>query len=70
MLIYDGNLHIGAISQLGAEKITFPPKPDGQKNLQTYRHTPYSDIAVITQKVQILTSLVMTRFGPNIEAKL
>ncbi len=28
MLIYEGNLHkkIGAISQLGAEKITFPPK--------------------------------------------
>ncbi len=31
MLIYEGNLHkkIGAISQLGAEKITFPPKSDG-----------------------------------------
>ena len=31
MLIYEGNLHknIGALSQLGAEKITFPPKPDG-----------------------------------------
>ena len=30
MLIYAGNLHKknGAISQLGAEKITFPPKPD------------------------------------------
>ncbi len=26
---------IGAISQLGTEKITFLPKPDGQ----TYRHT-------------------------------
>ncbi len=26
---------IGAISQLGAEKITFPPKPDGH----TDRHT-------------------------------
>ena len=28
MHIYEGNLHkkIGAISQLGAEKITFPPK--------------------------------------------
>ncbi len=37
MLIYEGNLHkkIGAISQLGAEKITFPPKTDRQ----TYRHT-------------------------------
>ncbi len=41
MLIYEGNLHkkIGAISQLGAEKITFPPKPDGQTYLQTDRHT-------------------------------
>ncbi len=27
---------IGAISQLGAEKITFPPKPDGQTYIQTY----------------------------------
>ena len=37
MLIYEGNLQkkIGAISQLGAEKITFPPKPDGH----TDRHT-------------------------------
>ncbi len=32
MLIYEGNRQkkIGAISQLGAEKITFPPKPDIQ----------------------------------------
>ena len=38
MLIYEGNLHknkIGAISQLGAEKIAFSPKPDRQ----TDRHT-------------------------------
>ncbi len=30
MLIYEGNLHKknGAKSQLGAEKITFPPEPD------------------------------------------
>ena len=26
---------IGAISQLGAEKITFPPKPDIQRYIQT-----------------------------------
>ncbi len=26
---------IGAISQLGAEKITFPPKPDGHTVRQT-----------------------------------
>ena len=37
MLIYEGNLHKknGAISQLGAEKITFPPKPDRQTDIQT-----------------------------------
>ncbi len=41
MLIYEGNLHkkIGAISQLGAEKIAFPPKPDGQAYLQTDERT-------------------------------
>ncbi len=30
---------IGAISQLGAEKITFPPKPDGHTDRQTDRRT-------------------------------
>ena len=37
MLIYEGNLHkkYGAISELGAEKITFPPKPDGQADRRT-----------------------------------
>ena len=41
MLIYEGNLHkkIGAISQLGAEKIAFPPKPDRQTYRHTYRRT-------------------------------
>ena len=41
MLIYEGNLHKknGAISQLGAEKITFPPKPDRQTDIHTYRQT-------------------------------
>ena len=41
MLIYEGNLHkkIGPISQLGVEKITFPPKPDGQTDKKTYRQT-------------------------------
>ena len=29
----------GALSQLGAEKITFPPKPDGHTDILTYRHT-------------------------------
>ena len=41
MLIYEGNLpqKIGAISQLGAKKITLPPKPDRQIDIQTYIHT-------------------------------
>ena len=45
MLIYEGNLKkkIGAISQLGAEKITFPPKPDRQ----TYIYTDKWAIAFI-----------------------
>ncbi len=29
----------GAISQLGAEKITFPPKPDGHTDIQSERQT-------------------------------
>ena len=39
MLIYEGNQHKnkGAISQLGAEKITFPPKPDRQTDICFYR---------------------------------
>ncbi len=46
MLIYVGNLHKknGAISQLGAEKITFPlnltdRQTDRQTDIQTYRNT-------------------------------
>ena len=30
---------IGAISQLGTEKITFPPKPDGHTDRRTYGRT-------------------------------
>ena len=30
---------IGAMSQLGTEKITFPPKPDGQTDRYTDGHT-------------------------------
>ncbi len=30
---------IGAISQLGAEKITFPPKPNEHTDIQTDRQT-------------------------------
>ena len=37
MLIYEGNLHkkIGAISQLGAEKIACRPKPVGHIDIRT-----------------------------------
>ncbi len=40
MLFYEGNLHkkIGAISQLGVEKIAFPPIPDGQTDRLTGGH--------------------------------
>ena len=60
MLIYEGNLHkqIGAISQLGAEKITFPPKPDGHTDIHTDRQTDghlllYSSFA--TKKNMLIT---------------
>ncbi len=41
MPIYERNLHkkIDAISQLGAEKITVPPKPDGHTDIHTERQT-------------------------------
>ncbi len=44
MLIYEENLHkkIGVISQLGAEKITFPPKPDRHTDRHTYIQTDIS----------------------------
>ena len=35
---------IGAISQLGAEKITFPPKPDGYTDIQTDRRRIFAFI--------------------------
>ncbi len=38
---------IGAISQLGAEKITFPPKPDGHTDRQTDRQTEGRTFAFI-----------------------
>ncbi len=40
MLIYKGaQKEIGAVSQLGAEKITFPPNPDIHTYILTDRHT-------------------------------
>ena len=55
MLIYEGNLHkkIGAISQLGAEKIAFPTKPDGQTDIQTDRRSDicFYRVALLLKKV-------------------
>ncbi len=55
MLIYEGNLHkkIWVISQLGAEKITFPPKPDGQTDIQTDGRTDISVYRVETLLKQL-----------------
>ncbi len=50
MLIYEGNLHtikIGALSYIGAEKITFPPKPDIQTDRHTDIHTDERILAFI-----------------------
>ncbi len=41
---------IGAISQLGAEKITFPPKPD----IHTYIHTDERTFAFIYHQRKLL----------------
>ncbi len=54
MLIYEGSLHkkIGAIYQLGAEKITLPPKPDGHTDRQTDGRTFYR-VALLLKKLLI-----------------
>ncbi len=55
MLIYKRNEHkkIGAISQLGAEKITFPPKPDGETDIQTDRRTD-----ILVDRVALLLKIL------------
>ena len=61
MLIYEGNVHKknGVISQLGAERITFPPKPDIQTDRQTYRHTyKRTDISVYRVASLLKTYLI------------
>ena len=57
MLIYEGNLHkkIGAISQLGAEKITFPPKPDRQTDIHTEGRTFAFYRVALLLKIRLLT---------------
>ena len=49
---------IGATSQLGAEKITFPPKPDGQTYLQTDRQTDGH---------MLLRVALLLKMNPNIQ---
>ncbi len=53
---------IGAISKLGAEIITFPPKPDGQTYSQTDRRTDicFYRVALLLMDVVILFYLVKT----------
>ncbi len=54
MLIYEGNLHkkIGAISQLGTEKITFPPKSDRHTDIhQTDRRTDIREALLIKKNI-------------------
>ncbi len=49
MLTYKRNVHtkMRALSYIGAEKITFPPKPDEKTDMQTYIHTDRrTDISV------------------------
>ncbi len=41
-----------AISYIGAEKITFPPKPDIQTDRQTYRRTDVYRVAAEKEKTR------------------
>ena len=45
-----------ALSYIGAEKITFPPKPDGQTDIQTYRRTDicFYRVALLLKNIYIL----------------
>ena len=56
---------IGAISQLGAEKITFPPKPDGQTYGQTDRRTDicYYRVALLLKMVIRQLLAVLGKMG-------
>ena len=52
-----------ALSYIGAEKITFPPKPDRHTDRHTYRHTyRRTDISVCR-----VASLLKSRKIANIE---
>ena len=56
MLIYEGNLHqkkIGALSQLGAEKITFPPK----RGWRTYGQTDICIYRVASLQINLLEAI-------------
>ena len=56
ILIYEENLHKknGAISQLGAEKITFPPKPDGHTDILTDGHLLLQSSFATKNRVAVL----------------
>ncbi len=64
MLIYEGNLHKKTISELWAEKITFPPKPDRQ----TYTYTDgRTDICFYRVALLIL---IKSALAPNAPIKI
>ena len=63
MLIYEANLHKknGALSQLGAEKITFPPKPDEQTYSQTDGRTFAFRASLLKKKFLFVINLSITK---------
>ncbi len=45
---------IGAISQLGIKKITFPPKPDGHTDRQTHGRTfAFYRVTLLLKRMEI-----------------
>ncbi len=48
-------LKMRALSYIGAEKITFPPKPDGQTDIQTDRRTDISNYRVASLLKRVKT---------------
>ncbi len=50
-----------ALSYVGAEKITFPPKPDIQTDRQTYIHT-YRRMDISVYRVALLLKMVSSNF--------
>ncbi len=48
---------IGAISQVWAEKITFPPKPDGRTDIQSERRTDICSYRVASLLIKFIKFL-------------